>query len=277
MSIRVVQNKLRRIGILHMRGGLGNQLFQLSALAFYSKYLNFRPLIYDFDLTLSERDDYYPKYRHFDFNQLFGHSRQPIVFTEFQSLLMRQILKLPVQKVVLNGQIMDNLITKRETPPYFFIIRGSFEEDRFPLELGNLSIFNTISSYKTPSLARSANVAIHIRVSGYGELSSMEVNNLYKISERLAELGHNEVDIYSDDIPALLGKVRIKEGLVANWPENQIKMDSPQLLTALAKYSILVSNGSSISRWANYFACTHHNQHLIKIGNGNMSDNLDWL
>lgn len=256
---------LRRTGVLHIRGGLGNQLFQLSALSYYSKYLKFQPIIYDFDLTLSQRDRYFPQYQNFNFKNFFDASCPPIIMTKIQGFLFRQFLKLPIQGLILDIQAMDDLLVNGKKPPYFFILRGSFEEDRFPLDIGAFEISRALSTNVQLPTKELSEVAIHIRVSGYGELSVSERRALYRVSERLVYLGHKRIDIYSDDVPTLVGKVPLKEGLIANWPEEHSQLSPPELLRALARYNILVSNGSSISRWANYVANASKNQIFINI------------
>lgn len=254
-----------RIGILHLRGGLGNQLFQLSALAYYSKSLNFQPLIYDHDLTLVKRDHYFPQYQYFCFRNLFLGAWPPIVLTRFWRFIIRQLLKLPIRNLVLNQQTMDRLVREGGTPPFIFFIRDSFEDDFFVSTLSSIDISKTLSFSDPSPIIRQSEVAIHIRISGYGEMSDDEKENLYRISEHLVSMGVKTIDIYTDSISALIESITLKQGLLVNWPEREIELSPPMLLQALSNYRILITNGSSIARWANYFSLTKQEQVFINF------------
>lgn len=266
MNTRLL-SRMNCIGILHIRGGLGNQLFQLSAFSFYSKELNFFPIIYDYDLTLSSRDNFYPQYRTFLYQNLFQNTSKPFILNRVQTFIVRQLIKYFPSFLILDRKSLDRIALGRRKLPRVFIVRDSFEEDRYPKMLGSHVIRSALIA---PSLTTSrveSTTAVHIRVAGYESLSSLEKKRLISIVKSQLRHGFSRIDIYSDDKSVLFQELEFPPGVQINWPESLMPLTSPELLLTLAQYKTLITNGSSLARWANFLAILEFNQEFVNLKN----------
>ena len=109
------------MGILILRGGLGNQLFQLSGGLYFQKRLSFQCLIYDFDLRLSSRDNFLPRYQNLNL-----HETEFDVFRYISKSIMLRVIQISwglSQRIdfipILNESSL--LDSKIEIPSIFFI------------------------------------------------------------------------------------------------------------------------------------------------------------
>jgi hypothetical protein len=240
-------------GVLWIRGGLGNQLFQISALAYYSRRLNFIPLIYDGDLWLSKRDDYYPQYRKLRLSKWFSINQVPRTLSKFEGMALRKFIRFSNRHFIFS--IVDfKGLSGKERLPKFFIIRDSFEDDFFPRQLSRESLKDTYDSaceFKSLGALKSQ-VALFLRVEGYEPLTKAGLKRIQDISEALYLDGIVTFDVYSDTpnkIRSTLEKI-LRQKLY--WPEKDFRLDGPLLLRELTRYKLLITNGSSLSRWAKY-------------------------
>lgn len=240
-------------GVLWIRGGLGNQLFQLSALAYYSHRLNFIPLIYDGDLWLSKRDGYYPQYRKLRLSKWFSINQFPRALSKFEGMALRKFIGFT------NGNFVFSIVdlkglSEKENLPKLFVIRDTFEDDFFPKQLSIESLKDTYDStceFESLGILKSQ-VALFFRVQGYEPLTKVGLKRIQVLSEALYLDGVVTFDVYSDTpnkIHSTLEKILKQE---IYWPEKDFRLDGPQLLRELTRYKLLITNGSSLSRWAKY-------------------------
>ena len=168
-----------RFGILHLRGGLGNQLFQLSALAQFSRELGFIPVIYDKDLFLSERDDFFPQYRKLDTSSWFSNELSPKTLPKYVSRIFQIFMKFLPSKVILKEQDLLSANNSRDLPRIFFI-RGTFEDQRYIDDSLKSALKTTFErlSVGEQCITSSKNVALHIRVAGYPALTPAQLQNI---------------------------------------------------------------------------------------------------
>lgn len=255
-----------RIGILHLRGGLGNQLFQLSSLAYYSAKLNFIPLIYDADLYLSDRDNNFPQYRHLQITNWFRDGRTPRVIPIKLAPLIRLLLRSISSESIANESFLNSANKTGDLPRLFFI-RDTFENkkyvDSLPLDSLKVTLSKLVSEVKLPPSF--GPVAVHIRIAGYPLLSKHQEESLVLTLEKLRRDGISQVDVYSDSIPAIKPLLSRIDFIQLNFPESVRLLNPTELLFALCSYKILICNGSSIARWGAYLSSSIQNTSIIML------------
>lgn len=252
-----------RIGILHLRGGLGNQLFQLSSLAYYSAKLNFIPLIYDADLYLSDRDNNFPQYRYLKITNWFRNNRTPRALPLKLAPLFRLLLRHISSELVVNESFLNSADKSVDLPRLFFI-RDTFEDRRYvdslPLYSLNVTLSNLANKVNLP--LGLAPVAVHIRIAGYPTLSVSQEESLVLTIENLHKNGLAQLDVYSDSIPAITPLLSRLDFIQLNFPERARTLNPIELLFAFCNYKILICNGSSIARWGIYLSSSIQNSSI---------------
>ena len=240
-------------GVLWIRGGLGNQLFQIAALAYYSHKLDFIPLIYDGDLWISKRDNYYPQYRKLRLSKWFSMNRLPRSISKIEGMALRKFMALTNNRFVFSRLDLDG-ISEQEELPKFFIIRDTFEDDFFPKQLSLESLkdtFHSIHEFESFGVLNSQ-VGLFLRVEGYEPLTKSGLKRIRNLSEALYLDGFITLDVYSDTPSKLHPSLERILRQKIYWPEKDSRLDGPQLLRELTRYKLLITNGSSLSRWAKY-------------------------
>lgn len=255
-----------RFGILKLRGGLGNQLFQLSALAYYCKKLNFIPIIFDADLYLSQRDTYYPQYKKVYLSEWFENGKLPKVLPKSLNRISSFVF-LRVLKLRNLGESVLATTSKVSELPYFFIIRDTFENDLYFNSLSKEALNSTLESLHEMIKLKenSVVVAIHIRISGYPKLTEAQLQNLGDCIMKLHGQGHRFIDVYSDNIESLDYLSQYKELVSFNFPERNNQFDAVRLLHTLSDYDMLICNGSSLARWSNCLAMLRSKQVFVRL------------
>ena len=253
-----------RFGILHLRGGLGNQLFQLSALAQFSRELGFKPIIYDKDLFLSERDDFFPQYRKLDTSSWFSTELSPKTLPKYVSRIVQIFMKFVPSNIILKEQDLLSANNSRDLPRFFFI-RGTFEDQRYiddSLKSALKATFEALSIGEQSNTSPK-NVALHIRVAGYPAITSAQLQNIKNLILKLNLADSKEIDLYSDDLPKALTMLGEIPEITIRCPEKHHKLEPQKLLFALSCYQLLICNGSSLARWATYLGSISHEHRLV--------------
>jgi hypothetical protein len=161
-------------------------------------------------------------------------------------------------------RLMEILLEKRKLP-HIFIVRDTFEVDCYVLEIGKDAIRNALTSEALPFSKTYFGVAIHIRIAGYNKLKSHEKVNLFSLLKHLMNQGCRSIDIFTDNIHELSRELIFPPDLKTVWPEILSPLSPPELLLKLSQYDYLITNGSSIARWANYLACSTSQQVFVNL------------
>ena len=253
-------------GILWVRGGLGNQLFQIAAIAYYSRKLNFIPLIYDGDLWLSERDDYYPQYRKLRLSKWFSMNQFPRSLSKLEGMALRKLIAFTGRHFIFS-MIDLKSVSNKDPLPRFFVIRDSFEDDFFPQQLSIESLRDTYDSARefNSSGISNSQVALFLRVEGYPPLTKAGLKRIQILSEALYLDGIVTIDVYSDTPSKIQSSLEKHLRQTLCWPEQNFRLNGPQLLRELTRYKLLITNGSSLSRWAKYLKSTDLPESLILV------------
>jgi hypothetical protein len=241
----------QKIGVLVVRGGLGNQLYQISALAYYSKLKGFLPLIYDKDLFLSARDNFSAQYQNVNVASWFD-EKHPMLLEGFASNFFRYFLII-TRRLKLFKPLSEIELQKFPSLPRIFLIQGSFQNKLYPLSLSpNVLTLNSFAlqppNQKVHSDSR--RIAIHIRLTDFLPANPFNQNYYSKSIENIDPDRNYFLDVYTDDIALareLLGKFSSRD---FNFPEANRAFKPIELLFAIATYDKIVASKSSICWWA---------------------------
>jgi hypothetical protein len=251
-----------RFGILWARGGLGNQLFQISALSFFSSELHFSPVIHPTNLRYA-RDGFKPQYRNLSIEEFFS----PDIKAVDPSLILELFLKL-LYKLYLKffrSGIYDEsklLLSNNSSLPNLFFIQDFFENQQYPNRLSNRSLthlFRKMGRSEWMNVAPSCSLAknstmIHIRLTD--SHNQADICELLLRADIMMRNGgvlkeNSTIDVYSDDLP--LAKKLLDSTFVwaqKHYPEESKEFSSAALLEQFSRYDQIIASKSTLSWWA---------------------------
>lgn len=255
-------------GILWARGGLGNQLFQISALSFFSKSLNFNPLIYSGNL-LSERDFFKPAYNSLLIESMFSEERPTIT----PSKTLEKFLKIAYwfclrysRNCIYDEARLKSLAGSKVQMHRLFFIQDYFEDQKYPNFLSDEVLQRLISPiaayYHKPSLRTSSpdlfKVALHLRLTDSHNRSDSP-QHLKKIKDAIenlrSEKGNIQIEVLSDD--TILARKLANEHL-AGYPyvliEENKKLSAVEMLVKFSHYDCILASSSTLCWWSCYIA-----------------------
>ena len=253
-----------RFGILWTRGGLGNQLFQVSALSFFADYLVFSPIIHPCNLRQA-RDEFNPQYRNLRIESLFSSGKQkvdPSPVLELILILMYRVCSKFFSFMVYNERKLVQ--TSATSIPKFFFIQDYFESKEYPDRLDTMSLNclmsgvseGKIGSRPSGNFRNEFSAMMHIRltdshtkVSDNKRFQNMETSlKQMDFAKQISTL-----DIYSDDIP--LSKELLEgtfDSIQKFYPEEFVKLSPTVLLGRFIQYDCIIASNSTLSWWACY-------------------------
>jgi hypothetical protein len=275
------KDKSRKICFFYLRGGLGNQLFQIISL------IN-RSLAEDFDIVFCDQD---VRKNPRDKNGALGLKLTYSVIdsdTEIMqsSRLLNHILRgFRSQRISCLRMPIINL-DQSETLPLskHFIASGFLQEKLEFLDSPNFDRPLNLSKFanfpKPP-----ARVAIHIR--GTDSLSKSEMaltENYYMLALEILTIPRNtDIDVYSDDIQYAKNLCAGIRGYKFNYVEEQVTLNSLELLANISSYENIVCSKSTLAWWAAIFGeksdlksivASPWSNHLHQITWKSVSENL---
>lgn len=243
--------KSRRICFFFLRGGLGNQLFQIMSLSNRSMTEDFDIVFCDFDVRQNPRDRK-------------GALGLKMIFTENDSQseimqcsrLVEYFLRILRSSRISYFRIPIINIDHSEILPVdnHFIANGYLQENleflnsnhfKRPLNLGNFAHFP-----KPP-----AKVAIHIRATDSLAKSEMALTEKYYESalEILPTSGNSDIDVYSDDTHFAKNLCAGIRGYNFYYVEEFVVLNSLELLANISSYEYIVCSKSTLAWWAAVF------------------------
>jgi hypothetical protein len=239
---------------IDVRGGLGNQLFQIVGSAYLAKKLETNLLINETALKRHKEKSRRNWSKKLDLNSALMNLNyrwisEPKLFNTKRS----------TQSFL---SIEESLILELKSIPQNYRFRGWFQEYRFAkaLDLGKKD-FNPLSLHKSDvnrvmKIEENQDLAgIHMRFgdflsSSWGVLSTSWYE---KCLTNLIDTGIEQFDVYSDDIPLArhtLNKVAPK--VIFNFPEETSGLKPHKLLWQMRHYKTFISSNSSLSWWASF-------------------------
>ena len=276
------QKSSQRI-VFHLRGGLGNQLFQATAASYYAEKFQTLAILNDSSIIRHTDKDRQTWLRHIDINLLFGTDRiawQNPTLSRLGRVLSAsrtqnsmwdeesmKLLSGVSNTVHVSDWFQNSSYAKRVFPKYVLlepmdvrkVVREQIEIIEESEKLGAIHV--RLGDFKqTPWGVLSADWYV-------GALARMlEVKNLEKI------------DCYSDEV----GEAREILKPLANrvdirYPEENLRLQPHELLWSLSKYKSYVSSNSSLSWWASFFNQTKNPYIICNWGNQLIMKNWEKL
>ena len=244
---------------LSMRGGLGNQLFQLCGAITLARKLQARLEVNETALKRHKDPSRQNWVHHLDLTNLIGDTKINWVSDKRIKLFKTRTLFNQIEEI----DIVN--LTKMETNLAF---RGWFQDKQFveglKLTKNSLRPQEITTNFLPPNNSMTSNKdigAIHMRLGDFHGTSwgVLPISWYEKIFEELNTHGDFHIHIYSDDID---GANEITQKLSPkfefSFPERDRKLPPHELLWALRNYNTFVSSNSSLSWWASYLNITEN-------------------
>ena len=239
-----------------LRGGLGNQLFQIAASVYFAKKLNSNLVLDDSQIYRHTNDSRRSWSRFLDLKSLFGFERVRWIsrfprFARRVNLIKPNIaLSLRECDLLLLSQLNSNVV-----------VQDWFVNKFYPLEV--LEKSHLVSDDRTPHLHPNskngsyspATAAIHIRQGDFKNTSWGTLSDSWyqKGVEALLSLEIENIDCYSDDIHKAKGILSpYFQSAKIRFPEEVFPLEPTQLLWVLTRYQYFVSSNSTLSWWSSF-------------------------
>jgi hypothetical protein len=238
---------------LFIRGGLGNQLFQLSGALFHANRLSSNLIVNE--TALIEHRDFTRKnwVSTLDLVSLTGN-------TEIKWVTNRRI-NLSVRKKdfeEINEEALFDITSMKKNLSF----RGWFQASYFPLNLkldkNSLkpkSISDTTKNYVN-EISNSANLAgIHMRFGDFAETTwgTLSKDWYAKAFNELENLGIRHAHIYSDEIDVAKKLIaELPHSFSFSFPESSGTLLPHELLWLMRQYDTFLSSNSTLSWWASF-------------------------
>lgn len=262
--------------IFLLRGGLGNQLFQLCALGQLSRHLDLRFYISDVDTHALTRGSGGTESLKLEFDSLFDLKHVPIIMGSRTHYFVKCLIALN-KRVNFPMRVYTDSVEPLSLGR-FGLVQGYFQNFKIPASY-DLSTLNKFIFGQNDKLIkeRITNIAcIHVRRSDYPSSETSKFGPKYyrKAIENMLSRGINSFDCYSDDIAAAKALFPKNHKIHISFPEHRTKLDSIELLRRMALYDHSVTSQSSLSWWSAYTAFRNNPKVVIE---SNWNNNLDFL
>jgi hypothetical protein len=244
-----------KIGILILRGGLGNQLYQISALAYYSTKYEFYPIIYDFDVRSFGGTSKSAEYSDIGITDWFRSCRHPVVLRGIWELLLRAILSFNRRwpKIVMWNEKMFEEVSFNK--PMALLICDSFQNCKYPLALPKDFHKTFFSGYcQKYFVPKSNEVSIHIRLTDFLPEAPFDYEYYSRSINDVSRFMIERIDCFSDDIPLAKSLLAKLLPLDSGWPEDKIVLSPQHFLHEFSQYSFIIASRSSLCWWASFIA-----------------------
>lgn len=238
-----------------LRGGLGNQLYQISALSYFSRKYGFFPVIYDFDLRINPRYGKSANYRSLNLERWFTQEVASSPLRGFSELCFRLLLRLNRKLNFVKIFKEADLLSGEMRIPRFFFVCDSFQNKNYPLALPNDAFQDIFARVRNIQESRNdGRVAVHVRLTDFLPSNPFDSQYYRFAYQNMIKREISQFDVFSDDIPLakrLLHQVGYKN---LSFPENSNLLSPEQLLSLLSTYSYFIASKSSLSWWACFLA-----------------------
>lgn len=258
----LIRRKSRKICFFFLRGGLGNQLFQINSLAHKSSTLGFNIVFCDVDVKKNPRDKSGASGLKLNLQEydscdqwIKRSSRTSDFFIRIVRSSKMPFLRLPN----INFDESEILPNSR-----IFTAYGYLQNEIDFLSSPGFRVPSNLSRYTSfPQLP--AKVALHIRATDSLVKSEMVLTERYYRSalDFLNISPNDEVDVYSDDT-VFAKNLCLKIGVFKfKFMEELQELSALQLLANLSNYNYLINSKSTLTWWASVFAEETHSKTII--------------
>lgn len=261
--------------IFLLRGGLGNQLFQICKLATLSASRDVDFYISDLNTFRLQRGLGGTESLFLPIASLFPTNSPPRILNSNSRLLVKFLVALNNRLSV--PKVIDERFDKFNNLPLLSLLSGYFQDfniiDQIQIDSLNRAILLNDSKNKTGEYSN--RVCIHIRRKDYPASISDNFGHDYysKAIAKFQQMGFRQFDCYSDDVYKARQVLSFLPEEMLRFPEINLQLDSISLLRKMAEYENFILSQSSLAWWASYLA--FRNNPKVRI-EGRLPRSLDF-
>jgi hypothetical protein len=248
----VTQKQSKKKCFFFLRGGLGNQLFQIYSLREKAIEKDFDVVFCDLDVRLNPRDGGGA----LGLNLMYSESEPHTQFMQVSRFIEYVLRFYRSRRVSFLRMPIVNLDHTMDLPANrYFIANGFLQEDLSFLCKVNFQPPMNLSDFIKLDETR-ARVALHIRATDSFVKSEMALTcTYYKNALRslpIADKSH--IDVYSDDTHFARSVCEKVGSYTFNYVEEHAALTSLELLANMSSYDLIVCSKSTLAWWAAIFA-----------------------
>lgn len=227
-----------------LRGGLGNQLHQISAGVNLALRYNAKIRIYGHIVDHANNPERKGYFRDLDLEKIFfGSDIKEVSF--LQLTFIRIFLKYRFHLFIKHKIVTESNFYNNFQKSGFVFVKDWFQSSEFlPSNMRFSSLVNLEQSVNKK-------VTIHVRLTDFLSIDSNPLRKLY-YQNALLNLDSSEnyqfIECYSDDIDRARELLNDIPGII--FPETTKKLNAIELLSSLANTSVLICSKSSLCWWA---------------------------
>ena len=252
----------RNIRIFLLRGGLGNQLFQIAGAASLSMKHNFDVIFCDSDVKKNPRDRKFGSILELNFDLWFSKKVNVYKSSAGTNLLVRffRSRKIPLSPTYFSQCDIDQYRPQLK----WGFMQGYLQNSSFVLRLPPSVAALTFKDFSRKE--RNDNgIAIHIRAQDALKRKEMYVDlSYYQNALRfLHAASETKIDVYSDDLE--YAKILCSEigNYNFNFPEQDSALNPIDLLITISMYDKIISSKSTLCWWACYLSVSRNPLSII--------------
>jgi len=262
LSSYLRRTKTRRIRIFLLRGGLGNQLFQIAGMVSLSESKNFYIVFCETDVKKNPRDKQGAAVFDFKVETWFGQHNSVYRSNKTLDFFIRVLRSKKARKLSLKNINVDLATVQSDVA--IATMQGYLQNAHFSKAIPTETLKRTFDQGKALTVYPEP-LAIHIRAQD-GLQNSAMVLSLDYYRNGLMYLGANsesEIDVFSDDISHAQSLCTQLGNFRFNFPEIDLKLSPTELLLKLASYNKIISSKSTLCWWSAYIAQTRNPSAVI--------------
>ena len=246
-----VRPEKKPIRIFLLRGGFGNQLFQIAGISHFSRINNFNVIFCDSDVRLNPRDRINRNSLDIDFSSWFSPDISIYKSSKFLNHVVRVLRSKKLQTFSLEEIHSVDLDRRRMSKILF--LSGYMQESIYA---DSIEKENLVIPFQKETLPLIKKVAIHMRGKDGLKQESMRLDlNYYQNAlEQLGIEPNVQIDVYSDDSKYSRQMCSEIRGFRFNFPEEEFCYTPEVLIAELTQYEYLIGSKSTLSWWASYLS-----------------------
>jgi len=242
--------------IFLLRGGLGNQLFQICNLAVLSRSHDAIFYISDLNTFRLQRGLGGTESLSLPISSVFSTTTPPRILKSNSRFFVKFLISAN-HRFGAPKMFFEKLAELNDLPR-LSLLAGYFQDfrivDQIPIDALNRAILNNLNESAMPETTD--RVCIHIRRQDYPQSISKNFGIEYyaRAVQKFQDLGFASFDCYSDDISTAKEVLSFLPKGQKQFPETNLGLDSISLLRRMATYRNFVLSQSSLAWWASYLA-----------------------
>ena len=259
----MIKNSFKPLAVLVLRGGLGNQLHQVCAMARMSRERDFHVLITDINTFHLNRGSGGTEIFELEIDSWFSKPQKVFLLQERGRYFLRILFALNRLLGVPKFLNEESLKTIDRLPP-LFIVQDYFQSKEYPDFFSVEQLKNVLTSKKTsnPFICSEQSVGVHIRLQDFLHIPESYLDSSYylKAISHFVSQNMQTFDCYSDDIFGAKQMLCSLDNLEINYMKSPITATSIDLLISMSKHPYFVCSKSSLCWWARYL---HFRENMV--------------